>query len=859
MLQYNKNNKIYRIIIMNFSHNTELIIEEAKKIAIQHHSDYIGPEHVLLSLMKSELLSSKIIKYFGFTIADVENFLRETYPDNDDAIISFADPVPSEYLKKIVNEADQISIVKNHYGIFPEDLLVAMVRISGPLSKFFINYNFFEEQVEHVMLCFSKNIDPASVPLGEDPNKKQKVVANGESLQENNDISYDMNTALQKYAVDLTAKARQGNLDPMIGRTKELDLVMQTLTRRSKNNPILIGEAGVGKTAIVEGLAQAIVNNEVPEVLKGRKIYSLDLAALVAGTMFRGQFEERIKEVITEASRDPNVILFIDEAHTIIGAGDAGGAMDAGQLLKPALARGEIHCIAATTQNEYRKFFMKDAALNRRFNAVQVEALNHESTVEVLIAMKPILEKHHNVTIDEALLSEIVTLADKYIYDRNQPDKSLDIMDEACSRLRMSLNTPLDEMKVNNDEIKKLHQECIIKASQDDYEAVLKLHEKEKELRKEQASMIESLQMKNVEKQLHLSIDDIYNTVAAMTNIPASRLSATENEKILSLKSKLQESIIGQEHAIDVVTNSLKRYQAGFKDRNRPIGNFLFLGPTGVGKTQLSEEIAKNVFNDKKNLLRLDMSEFMEEESINRLIGSPPGYVGYEEGGQLTETIHRHPYTLIVLDEIEKAHPKVFNLLLQVMDNGKLTDAHGRTVDFSHTIVVMTGNLGVKVGNSKEIGFVPLSSNRKLEISSVFVGGKKNDDFEKSVKEFFPPEFINRLDEIVIFDHLKPEEIRQIVDLKINELQQQLENQGLKLHVSDETKNFLAKKGYNREYGARPLNRVINEFIKNEISTVLMKNLGKIQKDLYVDVNNEEIVVNMQEMNKIIQDDLLLS
>ena len=621
--------------------------------------------------------------------------------------------------------------------------------------------------------------------------------------------------SLEKYSIDLTALAREGKLDPIIGRDEEVKRVMQTITRRTKNNPVIIGEAGVGKTAIAEGLAQRIVSGDVPQVLKDRRLLALDMGALVAGSKFRGEFEERLKSVIDEVKEARGeVILFIDEIHTVVGAGAAEGAIDASNLMKPALARGELQCIGATTINEYRQHIEKDAALERRFQPIYVEEPDIETAIEMLRGLCPRYEAHHKVKIEESALVAAVKLSHRYITERHLPDKAVDLIDEAASKLRIDAESLPKELKEQEDRVRQLENQEEAASQRADYQGAAEFRTERLGLEQEYNSAREQW-LKDHKIDMVVDEEDIGRLVAQWTGIPVSQMLEEETERLLHMEDRLHQRIIGQETAIRVVSEATRRSRAGLKDPKRPIGSFIFLGPTGVGKSELARALAQFLFDNEENMVRIDMSEYMEKHTVSRLIGSPPGYIGYEEGGQLTEAVRRRPFRVILFDEIEKAHPDVFNILLQILEDGRLTDGHGRTVDFRNTLVIMTSNLGTGEVGRQGIGF-------RRDGDSTTEQERMRSSIEDALKKTFRPELLNRIDEIVIFEPLSHEEIKQIVDLMVGEVRNRLDERGIGIEMSDDAKDWLAKEGFDPVYGARPLRRAVQRYVENPLSNRIL-------------------------------------
>ena len=664
---------------------------------------------------------------------------------------------------------------------------------------------------------------------------------NSESANSSSKGSYNSTPTLNQYGSDLTKQAREGKLDPVIGRKNEIQRVIQILSRRTKNNPCLIGEPGVGKTAVVEGLAEKIVAGDVPELLKNKRVVSIDIASMIAGAKYRGDFEERIKKALKEVKKAGDVILFIDEIHTIVGAGSAEGAVDAANILKPLLARGEIQLIGATTLKEYRKYIEKDAALERRFSPVTVNEPTEDETVQILYGLRDKYEAHHNVKITNEAINAAVELSSRYINDRYLPDKAIDLIDEAASKVRMSSYTEPDSFKDMKDEIEKLDKEKEEAIRVQDFEKAAKIRDKENAKKKELEDSKKNWETKKSKEVPTLKEEDIANVISSWTGIPVTKVSESENEKLKNLEENLHKRVIGQDEAVSAVAKAIKRSRMGLKDPNKPIGSFLFLGPTGVGKTELSKALAENLFGSEDALIRIDMSEYMEPHSVAKLIGSPPGYVGYDEAGQLTEKVRRKPYSVILFDEIEKAHPDVMNMLLQVLDDGRLTDSQGRTVNFKNTVIIMTSNVGAKlITDKKTLGFTESKSGDDKESEE-----KEYKDIKKEVmaelKKEFKPEFLNRIDEIIVFHKLEDSQIRKIVDILINNVGKLLKEQGIKLTVDEKAKDLVAKKGTDKTYGARPLKRAIQTMIEDKIAEAMLD--GKIKKEAKVTAKDDEIVV----------------
>jgi len=641
--------------------------------------------------------------------------------------------------------------------------------------------------------------------------------------------------ALDNFGKDLTADAKAGKLDPVIGRKKEIERIMQVLCRRTKKNPVLIGEAGVGKTAIVEGLAQAVVGNNVPELLRDKRMVILDLALMVAGTKYRGQFEERIKAVMNEVRRAKNIVLFIDELHTLVGAGGAEGAIDASNVLKPALSRGEIQCIGATTLNEYRKYIEKDAALERRFQIIMVDPSTRQETLDILKGLRDRYEAHHKVHITDAALEAAVELSDRYIAGRFLPDKAIDVMDEASSRVRLRMMTKPPDLRELEERIEQLNNEKRVGVAREEFEQAAELKHQIDELMQEKDEILKAWRQETQEALGTVDEEVIAGVVSGMTGVPLTRLESKEAERLLNMEAELHRMVVSQDEAINAIAKAVRRSRSGLKDPHRPMGSFVFLGPSGVGKTLLARALAKFMFGEEEALLQIDMSEYMEKFNVSRLIGAPPGYVGYEEGGQLTERIRRRPYSVVLMDEIEKAHPDVFNMLLQIMEEGRLTDSFGRQVDFRNTVLIMTSNIGVELTRSQaSLGF-----RRGRETQDY---GQMREKLLVEVDRHFRPEFLNRLDGVIVFRSLSPENLKQIIDIEIARVRERLRDRGLDLVLTDDARELLIKEGYTPEQGARPLKRAIERLIEDPISEEILKGEFEGKDRLTVRVQDEHMV-----------------
>ena len=804
-----------------FTARAEKALEYAQEIAMQLGHNYIGTEHLLYGLVEEGTgVASKVLQNQGLTSEKVKQSIEEIVGVGDE-----------------IEDANQISFTPRSKRVIENAFLEAR-----RLGTEYIG-------TEHLLIGIMKEGDCVAtrIMLEEDVNPQGlyneliKVLnEEGEESNESNSSSskgsYNSTPTLNQYGTDLTRQAKEGKLDPVIGRKEEIQRVIQILSRRTKNNPCLIGEPGVGKTAVAEGLAEKIVAGDVPEILKDKRVVSLDMASMIAGAKYRGDFEERIKKALKEVKKAGDVIIFIDEIHTIVGAGSAEGAVDAANILKPLLARGEIQLIGATTLKEYRKYIEKDAALERRFSPVTVNEPTEEEATQILFGLRDKYEAHHNVKITDEAIKAAVELSSRYINDRYLPDKAIDLIDEAASKVRMSSYTEPESFKELKDKIEKLDKEKEEAIRVQDFEKAAKIRDKENAKKKELEDAKKEWETKSSKNISTLKEEDIANVISSWTGIPVSKVSQSENDKLKNLEENLHKRVIGQDEAVSAVAKAIKRSRMGLKDPNKPIGSFLFLGPTGVGKTELSKALAENLFGSEDALIRIDMSEYMEPHSVAKLIGSPPGYVGYDEAGQLTEKVRRKPYSVILFDEIEKAHPDVMNMLLQVLDDGRLTDSQGRTVNFKNTVIIMTSNVGAKlITDKKTLGFIEEKENGEKEYQDI----KK--DVMGELKKEFKPEFLNRIDEIIVFHKLEDKQIRKIVDIMLNNVAKLLKEQGIKLTVDENAKDLVAKKGTDKTFGARPLKRAIQTMVEDKIAEAMLD--GKIKKEAKVTVQDDEIVV----------------
>lgn len=807
-----------------FTQRVSDIIMYSKEEANRLRNSYIGPEHLLLGLIREgEGKAIEILFNLQINLQDIKNQLEaivKNNAENDttyDENISFNDKA-SKVLKLCILEA---KLLRN-IAADSEHILLAIMKVKDNAAFHVLESNGVTyEKIKltlqpdtHAGLGFSEDEDEdediRQSPSGNKSNAAQQQARPAQKKPAND------TPVLDNFGTDMTKAAEEGKLDPVVGRVKEIERLAQILSRRKKNNPILIGEPGVGKSAIVEGLALRIVEKNVSRILFDKRVIALDMTAVVAGTKYRGQFEERIRSILNELKKNPNIILFIDEIHTIVGAGSAAGSMDAANMLKPALARGEIQCIGATTLDEYRQNIEKDGALERRFQKVIVEPTTAEETLQILKNIKDKYEDHHNVNYTDAALEACVKLTDRYITDRNFPDKAIDALDEAGSRVHLTnITAPkeIEEQEKLIDEMKSLKNEAV---RLQNFELAASYRDKEKEYTNQLDTLKEEWEKSLKENRETVDDEQIAEVVSMMSGVPVQRMAQAEGMKLLGMKDDLLSKVIGQDKAIATLVKAIQRSRVGLKDPNKPIGTFMFLGPTGVGKTHLAKELAKLMFGSADALIRIDMSEYMEKFTVSRLVGAPPGYVGYEEGGQLTEKVRRKPYSIVLLDEIEKAHPDVFNILLQVMDEGRLTDSYGRTVDFKNTIVIMTSNIGTRQLKEfgKGIGFAAQVRTDDKEYSRSVI--------TKALNKSFAPEFINRLDEIITFDQLDLDALTRIIDIELKGLYSRVKNIGYKLVIDEDAKKFVATKGYDVQFGARPLKRAIQNNLEDGISELIL-------------------------------------
>jgi ATP-dependent Clp protease ATP-binding subunit ClpC len=799
-----------------FTERAQKVLALAQEEAIRLGHNNIGTEHILLGLIREgEGIAAKALMALGLGPDKIQKEVESLIGrGNEVSHTLHYTPRAKKVIELSMDEARKLG----HSYVGTEHILLGLIREGEGVA--------------------ARVLNNLGVSLNKARQQVLQLLGSNESVSGHGGggASHVSTPTLDSLARDLTAIAREGRLDPVIGRSKEIQRVIEVLSRRTKNNPVLIGEPGVGKTAIAEGLAQQIVNNEVPETLRDKRVMTLDMGTVVAGTKYRGEFEDRLKKVMDEIRQAGNIILFIDELHTLIGAGGAEGAIDASNILKPALARGELQCIGATTLDEYRKYIEKDAALERRFQPIHVDEPTVEESIQILKGLRDRYEAHHRVSISDEAIIQAVKLSDRYITDRFLPDKAIDLIDEACSKVRLRSFTAPPKLKELEQKLEEVRKEKDAAVQSQEFEKAASLRDMEQRLREELEETKRAWKEKQGQENLEVTVEDIAAVVSSWTGIPVSKLAETETERLLKLEEILHSRVVGQDEAVKAVAKAVRRARAGLKDPKRPIGSFIFLGPTGVGKTELARALAEAMFGDEDALIRIDMSEYMEKHSTSRLIGSPPGYVGYEEGGQLTEKVRRKPYSVILLDEMEKAHPDVFNILLQVLEDGRLTDSKGRTVDFRNTIIIMTSNVGADaLKRNKYVGFNIQDGNQQYKDMK----SKVMDELKKA----FRPEFLNRIDEIIVFHSLEKDHLKQIVRLMADTLVKRLKEQDIDLELTEAAIEKIAAEGFDPEYGARPLRRALQKHIEDRLSEELLKGtIAKGQK-VVVDVKDGEFVV----------------
>ena len=812
-----------------FTNRAAKALEIANELAIELNHNYIGTEHLLYGLIAEGTgVASQVLEMQNLTpekvLEEIEMLIGRGNEDtNVEETIGFT-PRTKRVIENAFKEAKRLD---SEY-IGTEHMLIGIMKEGDSVA---------------VRIMLDLNINPQKIYneiiklVSEDEN----INLNSKQANNKNIGSFNQTPTLNQFGTDLTKQAGEGKLDPVIGRTEEIQRVVQILSRRTKNNPCLIGEPGVGKTAVVEGLAEKIIAGDVPETLKNKRVVNVDISSMVAGAKYRGDFEERIKKSLAEVKKVGDVILFIDEIHTIVGAGSAEGAVDAANILKPLLARGEVQVIGATTLYAYRKYIEKDAALERRFSPVNVGEPTPDETVEILEGIRDKYEAHHNVKITKEAIESAVKLSVRYINDRFLPDKAIDLVDEAASRVKIRNYTRPDSIKKLEDKVLSIDKEKEEAVRVQDFEKAANLRDKENETKKKLEKEKQKWEDRNTKSVSVLTEEDIADVISSWTGIPVKKLTQDENEKLKNLEKTLHERVIGQNEAVEAVAKAIRRGRVGLKDPNRPIGSFLFLGPTGVGKTELSKALAETLFGNENAMIRVDMSEYMEPHSVSKLIGSPPGYVGFDEGGQLTEKIRRKPYSVILLDEVEKAHPDVMNMLLQILDDGRLTDAQGRTVNFKNTVIIMTSNIGARLITDKNILGFSNDNNKNEETQKEYETIKK--DVMGELKKQFRPEFINRIDEIIVFHKLNNEDIRKIMDIMLNQLISRLKEQEIDIEIDESVKKLLIEKGVDIKYGARPLKRTIQNILEDKIAEAMLDGKIIVGKKAKVIVENEEVKI----------------
>lgn len=801
-----------------YSKESDIVIKEANRVARKLGQNFVGSEHLIVALASvADTTAYSILNENGLDIVKIIDALKYTLEPG--GVVTGERDKYTMSARRILDDSQYEARRLNSQEVGTEHILLALIK---------------ETDCVAVKLMASENVNIQKVytdillACGSDANTAKREYA---ALKKSRNKSKTSTPTLDQYSRDLTQEARMGNMDPVIGRTKEIERVMQILSRRMKNNPCMVGEPGVGKTAVVEGIAYLIAHDEVPDTVKGKRLLSLDLSSMVAGSKYRGEFEDRIKKVIGEVISDGNIILFVDELHTLIGAGGAEGAIDASNILKPSLSRGEIQMIGATTLNEYRKYIEKDAALERRFQPVYVDEPTRDEAVEILKGLRPCYEQHHNVDISDDAVEAAVDLSIRYITDRFLPDKAIDLMDEACSRKRLGFSSDrhnYEKKKAVEAELTTLNDDLEKALMAGNIEAAAEVSARQKELAKKNARKQSSSQ-----RNITVQENDIADVVSVWTKIPVSKLTEKESKKLERLESELHKRVVGQEEAVTAVSRAIKRSRVGLKDPKRPMGSFLFLGPTGVGKTELSKALADIVFGSEDALIRVDMSEYMEKHSVSKMIGSPPGYVGFEEGGQLSEKVRTNPYSVVLFDEIEKAHSDVFNILLQVLDDGHITDSQGRKVDFKNTIIIMTSNTGAQgIVDPKQLGFVTVSDETKEH-------EKMKSNVMDELKRTFKPEFLNRIDDIIVFHALSEANVKDITGLMLKELKNRVQTQmDIELKFTDHAKKYIFEKGYDKKYGARPLKRAIQTYVEDVLAEAMLR--GDVKKGDTVTVSTKK-------------------
>jgi ATP-dependent Clp protease ATP-binding subunit ClpC len=814
----------------NFTPRAQQVLALARKEADRFNHNFVGTEHLLLGLIKlGQGVAVNVLQKLGLDLETVRMEVEKQVGTGPDQKMIGNIPYTPR-VKKVLALAAKEAKALNHTYVGTEHILLGLLREGdGVAARVLKNLDVDIEQTRQEIL---KELDPNFAA-------SEEGVGEGSEKPAPEKKGEIKTPALKAFGRDLTEIARKGEMDPVIGRKNEIERVIQILCRRTKNNPVLLGEAGVGKTAIVEGLAQEIAQGNVPELLRDKRVITLDLALMVAGTKYRGQFEERIKAVMDEIRRSKNIILFIDELHTIVGAGSAEGTMDASNIIKPALSRGELQCIGATTLTEYRKYIEKDAALERRFQAVKVEAPSIEEAILILKGLRPKYEEHHKAEFTDKAIEASVKLSDRYITDRYLPDKAIDLMDEAGSRARIGTMTRPPTVKELEGEIEEIKSKKERAIKNQDFEGAASMRDKEKQAKERLEAVLKEWRTSREEKRVKVDEEDILHVVSKWTGIPLQRMEQGEMARLLSVEGEMSKVVIGQKEAVSALCKALRRSRADLKDPRRPIGTFALLGPTGVGKTLLAKTLAEQLFGDSKALIQLDMSEYMEKFNVSRLIGSPPGYVGYEEGGQLTEQVRRKPYSVVLFDEIEKAHPDVWNMLLQILEEGKLTDNVGRVVNFRNTIILMTSNVGSDtIKKQSTLGFSPISDESSYE--------KMREKIMEEAKKTFRPEFLNRLDDIVVFRSLTKPDLIQILDLEISKVMERLKTRNIVLQLDEKAKDFLVTKGYDPTYGARPMRRAVERSLEDPLAEEILKGVFHEGEPIIVSADNDKLTFSQK-------------
>ena len=814
----------------NFTPRAQQVLALARKEADRFNHNYVGTEHLLLGLIKlGQGVAVNVLQKMGLDLETVRMEVEKQVGSGPETKMVGNIPYTPR-VKKVLALAGKEAKALNHSYVGTEHILLGLLREGEGVAARVLKS--LEVDIERTRNEILKELDPNFTP----PEAEEGGAPESGSRK-------DVKTpALRAFGRDLTELAKKGELDPVIGRRNEIERVIQVLCRRTKNNPVLIGEAGVGKTAIAEGLAQEIANGNVPELLREKRVVTLDLALMVAGTKYRGQFEERIKAVMDEIRRSKTVILFIDELHTIVGAGSAEGAMDASNIIKPALSRGELQCVGATTMNEYRKYIEKDAALERRFQTVKVDAPTIDEAIEILKGLRPKYEAHHKAKLTDDALETAVKFSERYITGRFLPDKAIDVMDEAGARARIGAMTRPPDVKEIEKEIEeiRIEKEAAIKAQ--DFEKAASLRDKEKQTKEKLDSILTKWREEREEKEVVVTADDMMHIISKVTGVPLQRMEQAETAKLLAMEAELKTRIIGQDEAVTAISKALRRSRADLKDPRRPIGSFIFLGPTGVGKTFLAQRLAEFMFADRDALIQIDMSEYMEKFTASRLIGSPPGYVGYEEGGQLSEAVRRRPYSVVLFDEIEKAHPDVMHLLLQILEDGKITDSLGRKIDFRNTIIIMTSNVGAEtLRKQTTMGFAATKPIGEHEYEGM------RDRLMEEAKKTFKPEFINRLDDIIVFHQLSKIDLMKIVDLEVDKVLVRVKAKEVQIELAETAKEFLIEKGYDPMYGARPMRRAVERYLEDPLAEELLRGNVKAGDTVQVAATAGKLTFNVAE------------